>query len=60
MVLGYMVLYQEYLATDPMLAYTYLRYASEYLIPKATLKLVACKKEGTYKPLPFLRHFEQL
>ena len=60
MVLGYFVLYQEYLATDPMLAYTYLRYASEYLIPKATLKLVACKKEGTYKPLPFLRHFEQL
>ena len=60
MVLGYMVLYQEYLATDPMLAYTYLRYASEYLIPKARLKLVACKKEETYKPLPFLRHFEQL
>ncbi|MBQ2267611.1 MAG: sel1 repeat family protein [Succinivibrio sp.] len=59
-VFAYIVLYKEYLDTDPELAFTYLRYASEYLIPDARLNLAACQNDETYKPLPFLRHFEQL
>lgn len=59
-VFGYYILYKVYLKSDTKLAYTYLRYASEYLFPDAIREYRAAKEINEYKPLPFIEELEKL
>lgn len=59
-VFGYYILYKVYLKSDTKLAYTYLRYAAEYLFPDAIREYRASKDIAEYKPLPFMEELEKL
>lgn len=59
-VFGYYILYKAYLESNPKLAFTYLRYAKEYLIPDAVAEYKAAVNSGIYEPLPYMRRIEEL
>lgn len=59
-VFGYYILYKAYLEDNPALAFTYLRYAKEYLIPDAVSEYKAAVKSGVYEPLPYMKKLEEL
>ncbi len=59
-VFGYYILYKAYLEDNPALAFTYLRYAKEYLIPDAVSEYKAAVKSGVYEPLPYMKRLEEL
>lgn len=59
-VFGYYILYKAYLEDNPALAFTYLRYAKEYLIPDAVSEYKAAVNSGVYEPLPYMKRIEEL
>lgn len=59
-VFGYYILYKAYLEDNPKLAFTYLRYAKEYLIPDAVSEYKAAVNSGVYEPLPYMKKIEEL
>lgn len=59
-VAGYMLLFSAYKESNSPLAYTYLRLASEYVIPEAYRVLSAEKEEDKYNPLPYMKIIEKI
>ena len=59
-VAGFMLLYSAYKESNPPLAYTYLRIASEYVIPDAYRELASEREEDKYNPLPYMKIVEKI
>lgn len=59
-VAGFMLLYSAYKESNQPLAYTYLRLASEYVIPDAYRELASERDEDKYNPLPYMKIVEKI
>lgn len=59
-VFSFYILYRAERQRNSKLAYTYLRFAAEYLFPAAVAELELTRQQEIYEPLPFMQTIEKI